>query len=292
MDLQQMRLLRALAETGSFSKAAEKCDISQPAMSIHIQNLEEELGMILVDRLPRGAQLTEAGKIVLEYSQKVLSLVEEMKLTVRELSGLKRGHLKIGASTTPGIYTLPDALGRFKKKHPDVEVDLRIGNTQQVEEAVSNREIILGIIGQKPRDPELHWEHYLKDVLVAIVSPQHKWAKRKSISIADLTKEPFIQREEGSNTRKTCEEAFLGHGLTVQVAMELGSTEAIKRAVAANLGVAIVSPYTLVWELKHRKLVALKLRESGFERSFNLIYRRGRQLPPSTAAFLKMLQKN
>jgi molybdate transport repressor ModE-like protein len=290
MDLQQMRLLRALAETGSFSRAAEKCNISQPAMSIHIQNLEEELGMILVDRLPRGAQLTEAGTIVLEYSQKVLSLVEEMKLTVRELSGLKRGHLKIGASTTPGIYTLPDALGRFKQKHPDVEVDLLIGNTQQVEEAVSNREIILGIIGQKPRDPDLQWEHYLKDDLVAIVSPQHKLAKRKSVSIVDLAKEPFIQREEGSNTRKTCEEAFQVPGVKMKVAMELGSTEAIKRAVAANLGVAIVSPYTLVWELKHRKLVALKLRESGFEREFNLIYRRGRRFPPSTAAFMKMLK--
>jgi LysR family transcriptional regulator, low CO2-responsive transcriptional regulator len=290
MDLQQMRLLRALAEMGNFSKAAQKCNISQPAMSIHIQNLEEEFGMILVERLPRGAQLTEAGTIVLEYSQKILSMVDKMQLTVRELSGLKRGHLKIGASTTPGIYTLPDALGRFKQKHPDVEVDLRIGNTQQVEEAVSNREIILGIIGQKPGDPELHWEHYLKDVLVAIVSPQHKFAKRKSISVTDLTKEPFIQREEGSNTRKTCDEAFQRHGVRMKIAMELGSTEAIKRAVAANLGVAIVSPYTLVWELKHRRLVALKLRESGFQREFNLIYRRGSRLPPSAAAFLKMLK--
>ena len=290
MDLQQMRLIRALAETGSFSKAAEKCDISQPAMSIHIQNLEEELGMLLVDRLPRGAQLTEAGKTVLEYSRKILSLVEEMKLTIGELSGLKRGRLTICASTTPGIYTLPDALGRFKQEHPGIEVDLRIGNTQHVEEAVSNREIILGIIGQKPHNQELQWEHYLKDVLVAIVSPQHKLAKRKSISVAELTKEPFIQREEGSNTRKTCEEAFQHHGVMMHVAMELGSTEAIKRAVAANLGVAIVSPYTLVWELKNRRLVALKLRERGFEREFNLIYRRGRQLPPSTAAFMKMLK--
>jgi DNA-binding transcriptional LysR family regulator len=289
MDLHQLRLFRALADTGSFSKAAEVSHISQPALWIHIKNLEEELKIALVDRLPRGVQLTEAGKLVMDYGKRLFAMIEEMEMTIGELSGLKRGKLLIGASTTPGIYILPDALGRFKNQYPEIELDLRIGNTQQVQEWVLNRELILGIIGETPTHKDLKSDPYVKDVLIAIVPPDHKLARKKSVSISELSKEPFITREEGSNTRKTFENAFERHGAKLQIAMELGSTEAIKRAVAAKLGISIVSPFTVRWELQHLQLSGLRIRASGFNRHFNLIFHRRRQMPTLAQAFIKTL---
>jgi LysR family transcriptional regulator, low CO2-responsive transcriptional regulator len=290
MDLHQLRLFRALADTGSFSKAAAVCNISQPALWIHIKNLEQELQVSLVDRFPRGVQLTEAGSLVSDYTQKFFALVEEMNTAVNELAGLKRGKLLIAASTSPGIYILPDALGRFKVQYPGIELDLRIANTRQVEEWVLNRELILGIIGERPSDKDLQFEPYLKDVLVAIFPYGHPLAKRKSVSIRDLSRLPFITREAGSNTRKTYEDAFERNGEKLQVSMELGSTEAIKRAVAANLGISIVSPYSIQWERQRGQLIALRIRESGFERHFNLIYHRRIKLPSAVQAFMQMLR--
>jgi DNA-binding transcriptional LysR family regulator len=290
MDLHQLRLFVALAETGSFSKAAAVCHISQPALWIHMKNLEEEFHFPLMDRLPRGIVLTDAGKLVLDYSRKIFALVTEMETLVGEIAGLKRGKLLIGASTTPGIYILPDALGRFKFKYPQIELDLRIGNTQQVEEWVANRELILGIIGEKPERKELRSEVYLKEILVAIVAPDHRLANSKSVSIRTLSLEAFIAREQGSNTRKTYEHAFATHGLKFHIAMELGSTEAIKRAVAAKLGISIVSPFTIQWELQHRQLIALRIRESGFERQFHLIFHRNRKVPSLVQAFVEILK--
>jgi DNA-binding transcriptional LysR family regulator len=290
MDLHQLRLFQALAETGSFSKAAALCNISQPALWIHIKHLEQELNVSLVDRLPRGVQLTEAGKLVVEYTKRLFGLVEEMNTSVGDLVGLKRGKLLIGASTTPGIYILPDALGCFKLQYPGIELDLRIANTRQVEEWVLNRELIVGIIGERPSHKDLSFEAYLKDALVAIFPPGHPLAKRKSVSLRDLSQLPFITREPGSNTRKTYEDAFERNGKTLQVTMELGSTEAIKRAVAANLGISIVSPYTIQWERQRGQLIALQIRESGFERQFNLIYHRRIKLPSVVQAFVQMLR--
>jgi DNA-binding transcriptional LysR family regulator len=290
MDLHQLRLFQALAETGSFSKAAARCHISQPALWIHIKHLEQELNVSLVDRLPRGVQLTEAGTIVVEYTKKMFGMIEEMNTAIGDLLGLKRGKLLIAASTTPGIYILPDALGRFKLEYPGIELDLRIANTKQVEEWVLNRELTVGIIGERPSHKEVHFESYLKDVLVAIVPPGHPFAKKKSVSVRELSQQPFITREEGSNTRKTYEDAFERNDKKLQITMELGSTEAIKRAVAANLGISIVSPYAIQWERQRGQLVGLRIRESGFEREFNLIYHRHIQLPSVVQAFLGILR--
>src|SRR5262245_755619 len=250
MDLHQLRLFQALAEKRSFSKAAEACNISEPALWVHIKNLESDLNIAVVNRLPRGVELTEAGKLVLDYTKKVFALIDEMNAGLGELSGLKRGELLIGASTTPGIYILPDALGRFKKKYPGIELDLRIGNTRQVEEWVLSRELLLGIIGHRPTHKDLMVEPYLKDALVAIFPPGHPLTKRKHVSVHELSRQPFITREQGSNTRKTYDDAFQRNRVQLQVTMELGSTEAIKRAVAASLGVSIVSTCAIQWELK------------------------------------------
>jgi DNA-binding transcriptional LysR family regulator len=290
MDLHQLRLFRALAEAGSFSKAASQSHISQPALWIHMKNLEEELDILLLDRLPRGVRLTEAGLLVLEYTKRLFALIEEMNIGISDLAGLKLGKLLIGASTTPGIYILPSTLGRFKQQYPGIELDLRIANTKQVEEWVLKGELMLGIIGEKPTQKEVQFELYLKDRLVAIVPSGHSLAKKSSVSVRDLSQLPFITREQGSNTRKTYENAFEQHGKTLNITMELGSTEAIKRAVSANLGVSIISPYAIEWEVKRGQLVALRIRESGFERQFNLIQNRRIKLGALHQAFLKLLR--
>jgi DNA-binding transcriptional LysR family regulator len=290
MDLHQLRLFRALAEAGSFSKAASQSNISQPALWIHIKNLEDELNILLVDRLPRGVRLTESGSLLLEYTKRIFALIDEMNIGMGDLAGLKRGKLLIGASTTPGIYILPGVLGRFKQQYPDIELDLRIANTKQVEEWVLYGELMLGIIGEKPTHKELQFDLYLKDRLIAIIAPSNSLAKKRSVSIGELSEMPFITREHGSNTRKTYESAFERHGKTLNITMELGSTEAIKRAVAAKLGVSIISPYAVQTEVQRGQLVALRIRESGFERQFNLIQNRHVKLGALHLAFLKLLR--
>jgi LysR family transcriptional regulator, low CO2-responsive transcriptional regulator len=290
VDLHQLRLFQALAKTGNFSKAAELSHISQPALWLHIKHLEDELGIALVDRMPRGIQLTEAGELVLNCAQQMFASADDLQAAVSDLLGLKKGKLVLGSSTTPGIYLLPEALGAFKKKNPSIELDLRIGNTQQVEDWVLSSEVALGIIGQQPHHEQLTSGPYVKDTLQVIVPPQHRWAKQKSVSVKNLLEEPFLTREIGSNTRVTIENAFRKHGISVNYAMELGSTEAIKRAVAANLGISIVSPYTIQWEIARKQLIALKLREPGFERQFNIIYYTRRRLSLPASAFLSSLQ--
>jgi DNA-binding transcriptional LysR family regulator len=292
MDLHQLQLFRSLAEAGNFSKAASKSHISQPALWIHIKNLEEQLNVPLLNRFPRGVRLTEAGMLVLEYTNKVFGLINEMNAGIGDLAGLKRGKLSVGASTTPGIYILPDTLGRFKQQYPGIELDLRIANTRQVEEWVINGELMLGIIGEKPSHKELQFELYLKDQLVAIVPPGHSLSKRKSVSIRELSQEPFITREAGSNTRKTYENAFERHGKQLSIIMELGSTEVIKRAVSAKLGVSIISPYAIHGEIERKELVPLRIRESGFERRFNLVQHRRVKLGALHQAFVALLRSD
>jgi molybdate transport repressor ModE-like protein len=290
MDLHQLSLFVAVAETGSISAAARLRNISQPVLSLHVQNLEEYFGIPLLDRVGRGVQLTEAGKLLVQQIRTVLGSVQEMKDTMEEWSELGRGFLKIGGSTTPGVYLLPKILGQFKKEFPGIELDLLIGNTAQVERWVTENTLSLGVIGKKTTLPDMEAVPFVKDELVVITPANHLLAKKRSLRIKELANYPFIIREEGSNTRQTYEEILEKKGIKLNIALELGSTEAIKEAVSAGLGISIVSPLCIQSERKHKELHTMRVSDTNFVRQFHIISLRGKHLSPSTHRFLDQIK--
>jgi len=290
MDLHQLSLFLAVAETGSISAAARLRNISQPVLSLHVRSLEEYFEVPLLDRIGRGVQLTEAGQLLVQKIRAVLGSVQEMKDGMVEWKSLSRGFLKIGGSTTPGVYLLPKILGQFKVQFPGIELDLLIGNTAQVEQWVMENTLSLGVIGKKTTVIDLDAVPFVKDELVVIAPRNHLLVKRKSIRTKDLPDYPFIIREEGSNTRQTYEDVLKKKGIKLNIALELGSTEAIKQAVSAGLGISIVSPLCIQSERKHKDLHILRVSDADFVRQFHIISLRGKHLSPGTQRFLDQLK--
>lgn len=290
MDLHQLNLFLAVAESDSISAAARKKNISQPVLSLHVRNLEQYFGVPLLDRIGRGVELTDAGNLLVQKIRMVLGSVQEMKEAMEEWKELGRGFVKIGGSTTPGVYLLPKLLGQFKAKHPAIEADLLIGNTAQVEQWVTENALSLGVIGKKTSQTRLEAIPFVKDELVVIVPPKHPLEKRKSVRAREMALYPFIIREEGSNTRQTYEEALRKKGIKLNIALELGSTEAIKQAVTSGLGISIVSPFCIQSERKHKELHALRIRDAELSRQFHIILLRGKHLSPGTLRFLNQLK--
>ena len=212
LNFHQLHIFYTVARRRSFSRAAEALEISQPAVSIQVQELENTMGATLFHRRSRGLQLTEVGETVYSYAHRIFSLSSEMRDTVLDIQGLRTGHLTLGASTTPGEYILPVAIGRFRQQHPGVQVELKISNTRSIVNQILQRELDLGMIGSHldAEGGDLETSTYAMDEIVLVTSPAHPLAKRKGVSLEEVMEQGLVVREEGSATRKTAEECF-GH---------------------------------------------------------------------------------
>lgn len=244
MNINQLRTLKALAQCKSFSLAAEKLYLTQPAVSFQIHSLEEHFGACLVDRSGRRAELTEEGRLVLEFAHETLAKLARTEYQVNELTQKVRGRLLVGASTVPGEYILPHLIGAFRKKYPEVQISLEIGGSEEIRKKVAEQRVDLGVVGAIDDRPQLLSKKVLEDELVLIVPQNHRWPSDVPVTVQDLTEENFILREKGSGTRQVFTERLKEHGLDVNslhVVMELGSTEAILTAVEAHLGISVVS---------------------------------------------------
>ena len=290
MTLRQLEVFLAIARTRSYRQAAESLHASQPALSQHIRELEGELGVRLFDRLTRGVIPTEAGKLLEERAKRVFATLTDVRDVLGELQGLQRGSLLVGASTTPGIYVLPAVIGAFRRRHPAIDLQLRIANSRAIEDAVRAHEVDLGVVGGHGLAPgEECLAAGLADELVLIVSPRHRWAGRREVVPAHLADEPLLVREEGSATRRVTERALDQAGIRWRVSMELGHTEAIKQAVMAGLGVAFISVHAVRGEVADRRLVAVRLRRLRIRRHFHVIHSEARTLSAGARALVIML---
>jgi DNA-binding transcriptional LysR family regulator len=291
----RLRVFRAVAEEMSFRKAAEVLHLSQPAVSQHIRLLEEEAGTRLFDRgggEGHGTQiaLTEAGRVLLGYAN---TAAETMLDAQRALAALKKdvvGPLRLGASTTVAQYVLPRILGSFLRQHPQVRLSLISGNTEQIVEAVAEEKIALGIIEGPAMRREVKTERMVKDEMVLIVSPNHAWATRKGVSIApeELTTMPLLLRERGSGSRRVVERALKRIGLplrSLNVVMELDSTEAILSGVEAELGVGFVSRWALGKVLKLGTVRVVRVQGVEILRDFSFAWLAGAEATVASAAF-------
>jgi DNA-binding transcriptional LysR family regulator len=290
VTLRQLRTFKTVADLKSFSLAAQQLRLSQPSVSYQVKELEEALGLPLLDRLGKRVHLTEAGSVLYSYARRTLDVLDEAGLALEEMRGIKRGNLRVGASTTVGIYLLPAALGAFKKLHPGLVISLEIGTRARVQEQVLNNELDLAVVGPALKDPDLVILPFVSDELVVVAPAGHKLAGRKGLALKDLEDQPFVMREPASGSRWSLEKAARKAGAKLNVAMELGSNGAIKHAVESGLGLAVLSRYACALELSSRRLVELDVRGFPIRRDWNIVHLRRRRLPASVLAFIEFLK--
>jgi len=272
----RLQVFHTVATLLSFTKAAETLHMTQPAVTFQVRQLEEYFNTRLFDRTHNRISLTEAGKRVNEYAAQIFDLYGQMENAVKELTGEVSGVLIIGASTTIAEYMLPALLGDFKSEYPDVNVRLKVSNTEGIVSMVENNVIDLGVVEATVSNKNLAVELCKKDQLVAIVPPNHDLANEASLDVKRLLDFPYICREEGSGTREVIIDYLQGAGLNsneLDIIMELGSPEAIKGAVEAGIGLTVLSRATLAKEIKLGTLVAIPL-DPPLERPFSFVHQK------------------
>ena len=290
MNRNHLALFLAVAQAGGISQGAVAARISQPAVSKQIAELEDALGVRLLDRLPRGCRLTEAGKILADHAQRWRSLEDDAARAIEEYRGLKRGRLAIGASLTIGGYLLPGVIAEFHKKFPEIELQLEIANTGHIQRLLLDGAIDLALTEGPLESEEMESAVFFKDELVAIAPAGHALLKKRRVTVREMCREPFLLREEGSGTRAVVERALRRQGLKIKPLLSLASPEAIKNLVAAGLGLAIVSRLIVALELQAGSLGIITLKDLTIQRPLHLQRVRGRSQGPALAKFLEVLK--
>jgi len=272
----RLHVFYSVARLLSFTKAAETLHMTQPAVTFQVRQLEEHFNTRLFDRTHNRISLTDAGQKVYEYADKIFQLYNELENSVRELTGEISGGLILGASTTIAEYMLPSLLGDFKAKYPDVNLRLKVSNTDGIVSMVEHNVIDLGIVEAPVTNKNLSVEVCRIDRLVAIVPPGHILVGKGKVSLNTLVEYPYICREEGSGTREVILDYLKAAGVDsaqLNVIMELGSLEALKGAVEAGIGVSIVSRATLSKEIRLNTLEVLEL-DPPLERPFSFVHQK------------------
>lgn len=293
VTVHQLRIFKLVVDARSFSRAAEQMHLSQPAVSHQVKALSIAIGAPLFEEIGRRIQPTETGRLLYEHATRILADFEVAERAMDEHQGLQRGQIRVVGDTTVGIYVLPDLLGAFKEKYPDITPRLDIGNRQYVYQRLLSNEADFAIVGRtwlRP-DPPLTILPFLPNELVAIAAADHPLARAKRIPLDRLASEPMILREVGSGTRETAEEALAQAGRQLHVAMELASNGAIKRAVARGLGIAILSRHAVAAELRSGVVVELPVVGFPLHRQWHLVYPRDRRFGPVGTAFLAFVQE-
>ncbi len=291
MNLHQLRIFYTVARLGSFSRAAEELRISQPSVSIQVADLERSLGVELFEQLGRRIYLTEAGRVLEDYARRLLSLADEARAALDEVKGMRRGRLALGATTTPGTYILPRALGRYQERCPQVVVTLEIGAARRIQEKLARNELDLGVMGADSLSSDLVAEPLVDDELVLVAHPAHPLVASGIAHPRSLRDHRLILRERGSGTREAVEAAFREAGIQVPVHMELASTEAIKEAVAAGAGAAILSRFAVAADLAAGRLAAVPLADLVIRRRLVVVRHRDKRLSQAATVFVEILRE-
>jgi DNA-binding transcriptional LysR family regulator len=288
-SLHALALFLAVVEHGTMTAAAEAEGISQPAISAQVKTLERYFGTSLLVRGGRGATTTEAGRLVADYARRAIALVDELGRAVEDLEGLAAGRLVIGASSTVGEQLLPAHLGRFHRAYPRVALEVRIGNSDEITEQVLDRTLDLAFVGRAPQSEELAAEPVFADEVVAFVAPGDPLLAESPLPAATLSGRQLVLRERGSATRDLALSCLADAGCMPGHVIELGSNEAVKRAVEAGLGIGLLSTHAIEAERLAGLLEDLPLAEWSCRRSFWLIHRRDRSLTSAERAFLALV---
>lgn len=292
MNLKQLEIFLAVAETGSFSKGAEATFITQSTVSQHISSLESDFGVKLLDRTGKGALLTEGGKVLFQHAQQVVADVQAIHQAMRRFKGVEDTELKVGGSNIPANYMIPELLPLLIERFPKLRMTLIQGDSREVLEKLAREEIELGIVGSRFEEGEFEFVPLGRDEISLVVNQAHPWNGRKSVEPEELVSEPLIMREPGSGTGRTVAEALQKAGISTQklkVTACLGSNEAVKHAVIGGLGISFVSQLSVKKELDRQELAIVPVKGLKISRRFYLASRAGRELSPAAKAFAAVI---
>lgn len=285
MNLHHLRVFAAVAEAGSFTRAAAALRLSQPAVSKSVRELEREVGMPLLDRVGRGARPTEGGAALLARARELFGVERVAAEELARLRGLERGTLRVGASTTIATYFLPQLLTRFHAAHPGVTLRVASANTRDIARRLLERRLDVALVEGPVAHERIVVRRWRDDELVVIAPPAHALVARRRVRAADLAPYEFLVREPGSGTREVAARALAAAGVRVRMAVQLGSTEAIKQAVAAGLGLAIVSRVAAADQLALGTIAIVPVRDLVLQRSLSELRIHGRAAAPAATAF-------
>jgi DNA-binding transcriptional LysR family regulator len=286
MDLAELQVFVTVAAERSFSRAAARLHRTQPAVSQAIRRLEDELGERLFDRSAKDGKLTEAGRVLLDYAQRLMRLAEEADLAVRELRDLRRGRVLVGANEA-AVHALLPVVQRFRERHPGVQVDVRRIPSRQIGVEVLQRSLDFGVLSFAPPEPGLASVVIGDDELVMLVAPGHPLAARREVTIAEFGRQTVIAHNEASPARERVLRLFEQRHAPLNIQIALPSLDGIKRAVEMGLGVALLPRRCALAEISRGTLVAVRVAQVRLPRHMRLVYRQGGQLSHAAAAFLE-----
>ncbi len=292
MNLRQLDLFVAVAETKSFSRGAEIICLTQSTVSQHIAALEDEVSTKLFDRTQQGALLTAGGEVFLRHARRILAERDQLFQGMSGFNGLSSGDLLIGASNIPTNYLLPPILPQLAKQHPGITISMQSGDSQSVLNKILNAEVEMAIVGSRPENRKLEYRALARDLLVLIVAPQHPWCEQGMISLDDLINEPLVAREQGSGSEKALLQELQRinfNSSELKIAARLGSNEAVRQVVAGGYGCAFVSERSVQRELKSGELRQVSVGGMRVERHFWLVRLRSRTPSPAALAVSKLL---
>ena len=284
ISLRQLKVFEAVARHLNYTRAAEEFFLTQPAVSMQVKQLEEQLGLALFEQLGKRIHLTEAGKEVLAYARTITQQLDEMETVLNRMKGMQGGRLRISVATTAN-YFIPNLLGSFARRYPEVTVSLDVTNREALLKQLMDNSVELVIMGQPPSELNLDAVRFKTNPLVIVAPPNHPLAHTHHISLERLHDAIFLVREPGSGTRIAMERFFSERGIRIRTGMEVGSNEAIKQSVQAGLGLGLLSRDTLELELHLKRLVILDVAEFPILRNWYVVQRKGKRLSPVAQAF-------
>jgi DNA-binding transcriptional LysR family regulator len=284
LTIRQIRIFIAAAKHMSFSRAAEELNVTAPAVSLQIKEMEADIGVSLFARNGRSIELTSAGEYFLLYARRIIVTLKEAGDTMERMKGLDARILKIGLVST-AKYFVPQILGQFKRDYPKTQIRIEVRNRQQLVELLREGDIDIAIMGRPPREIDTRVEAFAEHPHVFIASPEHPLAQRENIPPKALNHFELITREQGSGTRHIMETYLAEHEASPVVTMEMSSNESIKQAVMANLGISFVSLHTIGLELENRQLVILDVQDTPIIRTWHVVALSKRNLSQAAEAF-------
>ena len=290
LTLRQLKVFESVARRLNYTRASEELHLTQPAVSMQVKQLEDQLGVALFEQLGKRIHLTEPGQEVLAYARAITQQLDELESVLNRIKGLSGGRLRISVATTAN-YFIPNLLGTFSRRYPDVTVSLDVTNRETLLKSLAENTVDLVIMGQPPAEADVEAEAFMDNPLVIVAPPEHLLAHQKKIPLQRLQEEVFLVREPGSGTRIAMERFFTERGMKFKTGMEVGSNEAIKQSVQAGLGLGLLSRATIEQELELKRLVVLDVSEFPIMRHWYMVHRRGKRLSAVAEAFKDFMLK-
>ncbi|REK76377.1 selenium metabolism-associated LysR family transcriptional regulator [Paenibacillus paeoniae] len=294
LNFHQLHIFYTVAERGSFSAAAQALHMTQPAVTMQVQSLEDYFGTKLLLRSTKKIDLTEAGRALLPYARNSIDLIRDTDQAMSAFTKQLKGRLQLGSSLTIGEYVLPRLLGPFGQEYPHISISMKVMNTAQIMEDILNHQLNFGLIEAPVNHPDMHMEAVMSDELMLVVPSSHPLAEKKSVTLDEALQHAVVLREQGSGTRLVMEEQLKKKKIdpvSLKIVMELGSTGAVKSAVEAGLGISFLSVSSVKHEVALGLIKVVKVSDTKFQRQFYSIYLKSALLPISAVTFLTFLRE-